>query len=226
MDDFAKFSYHILKNKNRTFFILTIKLQFFIFQHKEKKCFRHCRIDYNSPTQRQWDTIMKAFDEALKAFKSKNSLIEWFDSQFYDLVHFPQSFYLKASEVLGVDESKIQEDMEKATQHIKDRASYGKDISIKTQITLDELKNQGTNVFGLMCAKNQKTLLLQDIECFVLKPRNEVIKGYGEIIKKHFQENAGVIPSLGEILGYSVMIWGKEHHFSPQGEVVEVVERG
>lgn len=166
------------------------------------------------------------FDEALKAFKSKNSLIEWFDSQFYDLVHFPQSFYLKASEVLGVDESKIQEDMEKATQHIKDRANYGKDISIKTQITLDELKNQGTNVFGLMCAKNQKTLLLQDIECFVLKPHDEVIKGYGEIIKKHFQENAGVIPSLGEILGYSVMIWGKEYHFSPQGEVVEVVERG
>lgn len=77
-----------------------------------------------------------------------------------------------------------------------------------------------------MCAKKQKTLLLQDIECFVLKPYDEVIKGYGEIIKKHFQENAGAIPSLGEILRYSVMIWGKEHHFSSQGEVVEVVERG
>lgn len=29
------------------------------------------------------------FAQALNAFKSKNTLIEWFDSRFYDLVHFP-----------------------------------------------------------------------------------------------------------------------------------------
>lgn len=164
------------------------------------------------------------FAQALNAFKSKNTLIEWFDSHFYDLVHFPQSFYLKASEVLGMDESKTREEMDEATKHIEDRENYGKNVFIHTQITFDELKAKGANVFALMGAKNQKTLHIQDIECFVLKSKNEVLKIYGEMIQEHCKANNGEIPQLGKILGYSVKIWDKEFHFSPQGEVIEKLE--
>lgn len=166
------------------------------------------------------------FNKALEAFKSKKTLLEWFDSQFYDFVHFPQSFYIKASEVLKIDESKVQEEMDKVIKHIEDRKNYSKNVSIKTQITLDEIRARGVGFFSLMGINNQKTLYIQDIECFVLKPQDEVIKGYGEIVKKHYQENAGKLQYLGEILEYCVNIWGREYHFSPQGEVVEVVERG
>lgn len=164
----------------------------------------------------------KKFDEALGIFRSKNTLLEWFDSQFYDLVHFPQSFYIKASEVLEMDENKVQKEMDKVIKHIEDRKNYGKNVSIKTQITLDEIRARGVGFFSLMGISNQKTLRIQDIECFVLKPQDEVIKGYGEIIKKHYQENAGKLQYLGDILGYCVDIWGKEYHFSPQGEAVEI----
>lgn len=109
-------------------------------------------------------------------------------------------------------------------KHIEDRENYGKNVFIHTQITFDELKAKGANVFALMGAKNQKTLHIQDIECFVLKPQKEVLKLYGEMIQEHYKANNGEIPQLGKILGYSVKIWGKEFHFSPQGEVVEKLE--
>lgn len=111
--------------------------------------------------------------------------------------------------------------MDGATRHIEDRKNYGKNVFIHTQTTLDELKNKGANAFSLMGAKNQKTLHIQDIEPFVLKPQEEVLKLYGEIIKEHYKANNGEIPQLGKILGYHTKIWGEDYCFGVEGEVVE-----
>lgn len=164
------------------------------------------------------------FLKALKAFKSKNTLIEWIDSPFYDFIHSPQSFYLKASEVLGASEEQVREELERAREFLNDRENYKSTIHIQTQRSIEELRSEGRTFFTLMYLSKLTEFHISNPNELALKPKDEVLQAYGEIIKEHYKANNGEIAELGKILGYSVKIWDKEFHFSPQGEVVEKLE--
>lgn len=161
------------------------------------------------------------FAQALNAFKSKNTLIEWFDSRFYDLVHFPQSFYLKASEVLGVSEEQVREELERAREFLSDRENYKSTIHIQTERSIEELRSEGRTFFTLMYLSKLTEFHISNPNELALKPKDEVLRAYGEIIKEHYKANNGEIAELGKILGYRTKIWGEDYRFGVEGEVVE-----
>lgn len=136
------------------------------------------------------------FIKALKAFKSKNTLIEWINSPFYDFIHSPQSFYLKASEVLGVNEEQVTEELERTREFLSDRENYKSTIHIQTQHSIEELRSEGRTFFTLMYLSKLTEFHICNPSELALKPKDEVLQAYGEVIKEYYKANNGEIQSL------------------------------
>ncbi|WP_025209086.1 hypothetical protein [Hippea sp. KM1] len=135
----------------------------------------------------------------------------------YDFVYYPEAFFKKLCEVLGIDKELIEKEMDKINKIIKEKNSY-KDSYIYVNTNFVR-QNQPLFVMAFM----QGSLYIRpNIDELLFKSDKYVFGVIAKIAREHYKDNNGELPMWGKIRSYAYHHKdGKVYVFDPEGKLVD-----
>lgn len=168
------------------------------------------KIGYNSS---------KKFILTLEKLESTDSIYNWIYSGHYDLVFNAKDFLINLCDVLKIDKSFVNEEIQKVenlyTEQERFKNSY---IFVNTNF-----KRKSEPIVALALCERFRRISLYKNEKLLFKSKDEILKIVSNIIYNHYVNNKDGLVLWGKIENYLLHLFDEIYTFDTKGNLINSI---
>lgn len=165
------------------------------------------KVGYNS---------VKKFILSLEKLKSVDSVYNWIYSGHYDLVFNAKDFLIHLCDVLGIDKSFVNEEIQKVEKfYIEQEKFKNSYIFVNTNF-----KRNSEPIIALALCEKFRRISLYKNEELLFKSKDVILKIVSDIIHNHYLNNKDGLVLWGRIKMYVLYLFGEIYSFNTDGNLI------